>query len=56
MYLFISTEFPSGETVAYKCIYIVLAAPTTLQQKSSAMSSAKMNEAYLLAMSWIDSW
>lgn len=53
MYLFIFTEFPSGETVAYNYIYTVLAAaiiPTTEKL------CHKMNEAHLLAKDWIDSW
>lgn len=51
MYLFISTEFPSGETVAYNYIYTVLGADPITEKLCH-----KMNKANLLARDWIDSW
>lgn len=53
MYLFISTEIPSGETVAYNYIYTVLAAAIIPATKKLCH---KMNEANLLARDWIDNW
>lgn len=53
MYLFISTEFPSGEMVAYNYIDTVLVAAIIPATKKFCH---KMNEAHLLAKDWIDSW
>jgi len=51
--LFISTEFPSGEMVAYNYIYTVLAAVTI---PAIEKFCHKMSEANLLARDWIDRW
>lgn len=52
MYLFISTEFPLGDMVAYNYIYTAFAAPKI---PATEKLCHKMNEANLLARDWIDS-